>query len=87
MSSIQCNKCGNETRTAKLLTPMGEITVSGPAGSKALPVSAQVCVACGHIDLYAPQGFELTDHKRKEEAAPRGNLVSNDEAPLGLPDS
>ncbi|GEM_PF-1972137 len=87
MSSIQCNKCGNETRTAKLLTPMGEITVSGPAGSQALPVSAQVCVACGHIDLYAPQSFELADHQQEKQAAPRGSLVTNDEAPLGLPDS
>ncbi len=54
---IQCSKCSNETRTAALLTPMGEVMVSGPAGSEPLPISAQVCVACGHIDLYAPQSF------------------------------
>ncbi len=87
MSSIQCNKCGNETRTAKLLTPMGEVTVSGPAGSDALPISAQVCVACGHIDLYAPQSFELPDHQQQEQTAPHAMPVIGDEAPLGLPDS
>lgn len=88
MSAIQCSKCGNETRTAKLLVPMGEVTVTGPAGIQPLPISAQVCVACGHIDLYAPQSFELAEQKREEpQAIPLGVLVGQEEAPIGFPDS
>lgn len=70
---IMCSKCNNETRTASLLSAMGDIMVSGPAGSSPLPISAQVCVACGHIDLYAPQTFELSEHVQQEvvpEAVP-----------------
>jgi hypothetical protein len=44
--------------------------VSGPAGSDPLPVSAQVCVACGHIDLYAPQRFEQPDRAKVEAEQP-----------------
>ena len=64
---IQCPRCGNETRTAQLLSPLGKITVSGPAGSNPLPISAQVCVACGHIDLYAPQSFDLPEQQKHAE--------------------
>lgn len=70
---IMCSKCNNETRTASLLSPMGDIMVSGPAGSPPLPISAQVCIACGHIDLYAPQTFEVNEQVQQEivpEAAP-----------------
>jgi hypothetical protein len=55
---IECTKCGNETRTAALVVALGEVMVTGPGGTAPLPISAQVCVACGHIDLYAPQAFE-----------------------------
>lgn len=55
---IQCTKCNNETRTAALVVALGEVMVTGPGGTAPLPISAQVCVACGHIDLYAPQLFE-----------------------------
>lgn len=67
---VQCTKCGNETRTASLLVPMGEVLVSGPGGSEPLPISAQVCVACGHIDLYAPQTFEQPKRVVEEEPVP-----------------
>lgn len=67
---VPCSRCNNETRTAVLLTSLGEVMVSGPAGSEPLPVSAQVCVACGHIDLYAPQGFEQPEPARAEAERP-----------------
>jgi len=67
---VECTKCGNETRTAALLVPMGEVLVSGPGGTEPLPISAQVCVACGHIDLYAPQTFEQPQKQRAAEEAP-----------------
>jgi hypothetical protein len=70
---IMCSKCNNETRTAALLSANGDIMVTGPAGSPPLPIAAQVCVACGHIDLYAPQSFEVNEHVQQEvvpEAAP-----------------
>jgi|HigsolmetaAR201D_1030396.scaffolds.fasta_scaffold72681_1 hypothetical protein len=70
---IMCSKCNNETRTAALLSPMGDIMVTGPAGSPPLPISAQVCIACGHIDLYAPQSFEnseLIEQERVPEPIP-----------------
>jgi hypothetical protein len=66
-SVILCSRCDNETRTTALLTPMGEVRVSGPAGSEPLPISAQVCVACGHIDLFAPQSFEHHETVAKQE--------------------
>jgi Zn ribbon nucleic-acid-binding protein len=80
---VQCTKCGNETRTAALLVPMGEVLVSGPGGSEPLPISAQVCVACGHIDLYAPQSFEQPQRQRaaQEETAPVEELAPAPGAP------
>lgn len=52
---IQCAKCGNDTRTSTLITAMGEVMVAGTIGSDPQPISAQVCSACGYIELYAPQ--------------------------------
>lgn len=54
---IQCAKCGNDTRTSTLITAMGEVMVAGTIGTDPQPVSAQVCTACGYIELYAPQPF------------------------------
>lgn len=67
---IQCTKCGNETRTAALVVALGEVMVTGPGGTAPLPVSAQVCVACGHIDLYAPQMFEQPQAEAEAVARP-----------------
>jgi Zn ribbon nucleic-acid-binding protein len=72
---VQCSKCGNETRTAALITAMGEVRVTGPGGSEALPISAQVCVACGHIDLYAPQYFEQPQEQVAEQAVPLEEVI------------
>ncbi len=74
---IQCPRCGNETRTAQLLSPLGEIMVSGPADSSPLPISAQVCVACGHIDLYAPQSFDLPEQQKCAEPVTLPDVVGN----------
>ena len=75
---VLCSKCNNETRTASLLSPMGEITVSGPGGSEPLPISAQVCVACGHIDLYAPQYFEQPQvEEQRERLVPIEDILTS----------
>jgi Zn ribbon nucleic-acid-binding protein len=71
---IECTKCGNETRTAALVVALGEVMVTGPGGTAPLPVSAQVCVACGHIDLYAPQHFEQPQ-EQAERAVPLEEVV------------
>jgi predicted nucleic-acid-binding Zn-ribbon protein len=52
---IQCVKCGNDTRTSELVTSAGPVTLAGTIGSDPQPILAQVCVACGYIELYAPQ--------------------------------
>ncbi len=52
---IQCAKCGNDTRTTTLITAMGEVMVAGTISADPQPVIAQVCTACGYIELYAPQ--------------------------------
>lgn len=67
---IRCSKCDNETRTTKLVTAMGEIMVAGTIGTDPQPISAQVCSACGFIELYAPQVFEQPSHDVSERAVP-----------------
>jgi predicted nucleic-acid-binding Zn-ribbon protein len=52
---IQCIKCGNDTRTSELATPAGPVALAGTIGSDPQPILAQVCIACGYIELYAPQ--------------------------------
>jgi predicted nucleic-acid-binding Zn-ribbon protein len=52
---IQCAKCGNDTRTSELVTPAGPVALAGTIGSDPQPILAQVCTACGYIELYAPQ--------------------------------
>jgi predicted nucleic-acid-binding Zn-ribbon protein len=52
---IQCVKCGNDTRTSELMTGAGAVALAGTIGSDPQPILAQVCVACGYIELYAPQ--------------------------------
>jgi predicted nucleic-acid-binding Zn-ribbon protein len=52
---IQCAKCGNDTRTSELATPAGPVALAGTIGSDPQPILAQVCTACGYIELYAPQ--------------------------------
>lgn len=52
---IQCAKCGNDTRTSELATAAGPVALAGTIGSVPQPILAQVCTACGYIELYAPQ--------------------------------
>jgi predicted nucleic-acid-binding Zn-ribbon protein len=52
---IQCAKCGNDTRTSELATPAGPVALAGTIGTDPQPILAQVCIACGFIELYAPQ--------------------------------
>jgi len=37
------------------VTPGGEVLLAGTLGTDPQPIIAQVCSACGYIELYAPQ--------------------------------
>lgn len=52
---IRCAKCDNDTRTTSLITAMGDVMIAGTIATDPQPVIAQVCTACGYIELYAPQ--------------------------------
>lgn len=52
---IRCAKCDNETRTSNLITAAGEVLLAGTISTDPQPILAQVCSACGYIELYAPQ--------------------------------
>jgi hypothetical protein len=52
---IRCSRCDNETRTSELVTAQGPVMVAGTLGTEPQPVIAQVCTACGFIQLFAPQ--------------------------------
>lgn len=52
---IRCSRCDNETWSSQLVTDQGPVMLAGPRDTAPQPVSAQVCVACGHIELYGPQ--------------------------------
>jgi predicted nucleic-acid-binding Zn-ribbon protein len=52
---IRCVKCDNDTRTSGLMTASGEVMLAGTIGTDPQPIVAQVCTACGYIELYAPQ--------------------------------
>jgi len=75
---IRCAKCDNDTRTSNLITPMGEVLVAGTIATDPQPVIAQVCTACGYIELYAPQPI----HRPEAEAAERLELLEAE--PRGL---
>ena len=51
---IRCAKCDNDTRTSNLVTAAGEVLLSGTLSADPQPIVAQVCSACGYIELYAP---------------------------------
>ena len=78
---IRCPKCDNDTRTTKLVTAMGDVMVAGTIGSDPQPISAQVCSACGYIELYAPQPFEQPEQSRQH--AERTELLE----PIFAPDA
>jgi predicted nucleic-acid-binding Zn-ribbon protein len=66
---IQCAKCGNDTRTSSLVTAHGPVMVAGTIATDPEPVVAQVCTACGYIELYAPQPIHYQEaaHARQEQ--------------------
>ena len=51
---ISCPKCDNDTRTSGLVTAQGDVMLAGTIGTDPRPILAQVCTACGYIELYAP---------------------------------
>lgn len=51
---IKCPKCDNDTRTSELVTDQGSVMLAGTIGTDPQPILAQVCTACGYIELYAP---------------------------------
>ena len=51
---IRCPKCDNDTRTSGLVTAQGEVMLAGTLATDPQPILAQVCTACGYIELYAP---------------------------------
>lgn len=55
---IRCPRCDNETWASELLTAGGPVMLAGPRGTAPQPISARVCVACGHIELYGPQPID-----------------------------
>lgn len=53
---VTCLRCNNETRTTALVDSSGqEILVAGTMSTEAQRIAAQVCTACGFIQLFAPQ--------------------------------
>lgn len=54
---IRCAKCDNDTRTSGLVTEHGTVMLAGTIGTDPQPILAQVCTACGYIELYAPQSY------------------------------
>jgi predicted nucleic-acid-binding Zn-ribbon protein len=67
---ISCPKCGNDTRTSGLVTAQGDVMLAGTIGTDRRPILAQVCTACGYIELYAPLMLDQPDANRAEEELP-----------------
>jgi predicted nucleic-acid-binding Zn-ribbon protein len=66
---IRCPKCDNDTRTSGLVTAAGEVLLTGTLSADPQPIIAQVCTACGYIELYAPQPLGHAEAARAEEPA------------------
>ena len=78
---ILCPKCDNETRTSALVTAQGEVMLAGTIGTDPQRILAQVCTACGYIELYAPQTLDQPERSaRSEERARREPAMA--EAPV-----
>jgi predicted nucleic-acid-binding Zn-ribbon protein len=68
---IRCPKCDNDTRTSSLVTAQGEVMLAGTIGTDPQPILAQVCTACGYIELYAPLRLDQPERAmRREESTP-----------------
>jgi predicted nucleic-acid-binding Zn-ribbon protein len=67
---IRCPKCDNDTRTSSLVTAQGEVMLAGTIGTDPRPILAQVCTACGYIELYAPLQLDQPEISRAAEEQP-----------------
>lgn len=72
---IRCVKCDNDTRTSQLVTAQGEVMLAGTIGSDPQPILAQVCAACGYIELYAPQPTTRPEVVRESEERLLGEVA------------
>lgn len=77
---IRCAKCDNDTRTSALVTAQGEVMLAGTIGTDPQPILAQVCTACGYIELYAPQPIGRPEAIRERAELPE--TVGVAEAPV-----
>ena len=66
---ISCPKCSNDTRTSGLVTAQGDVMLAGTIGTDPRPILAQVCTACGYIELYALM-LDQPEAGRAEESIP-----------------
>lgn len=64
---IRCAKCDNDTRTSGLVTAGGAVLLAGTISADPQPIIAQVCTACGYIELYAPQPLSRTETAAERE--------------------
>ena len=64
---IRCPKCDNETRTSGLVTAHGDVMLAGTLSADPRPILAQVCSACGYIELYAPLQLDQPEQSRAVE--------------------
>lgn len=64
---IRCPKCDNDTRTSGLVTPQGEVMLAGTLSAPPQPIVAQVCTACGYIELYAPLPIDQPEKAKQED--------------------
>jgi predicted nucleic-acid-binding Zn-ribbon protein len=67
---ISCPKCDNDTRTSGLVTTQGDVMLAGTIGTDPRPILAQVCTACGYIELYAPLTLDQPETSRVQEELP-----------------
>ena len=67
---ISCPKCDNDTRTSGLVTALGDVMLAGTLGTDPRPILAQVCTACGYIELYAPLTLDQPEVSRAAESIP-----------------
>jgi len=73
---ISCPKCDNDTRTSGLVTAQGDVMLAGTIGTDPRPILAQVCTACGYIELYAPLGLDQPETRVQESVAAAPEMVT-----------
>ena len=72
---ITCAKCSNDTHTSGLVTSQGEVMLAGTIGTDPRPILAQVCSACGYIELYAPLQLDQPEQAQARVEQPAGALT------------